>query len=49
MRLLWTHLSARESAQLRQRLITALDAMRDGEGPLTIDTPVRYVTATVRR
>ncbi|WP_461073144.1 class I SAM-dependent methyltransferase [Streptomyces pseudoechinosporeus] len=49
MRLLWTHLPAEESARLRQRLITALDAMRDGDGPLTIDTPVRYVTATVLR
>ncbi|MFD7229167.1 class I SAM-dependent methyltransferase [Streptomyces sp. NPDC059881] len=49
MRLLWTHLPAEESARLRRRLITALDAMRDGDGPLTIDTPVRYVTARVLR
>ncbi|MCX4717905.1 class I SAM-dependent methyltransferase [Streptomyces virginiae] len=49
MRLLWTHLPAQESARLRERLITALDAMRDGDGPLVIDTPVRYVTASVRR
>ncbi|MFD9718085.1 class I SAM-dependent methyltransferase [Streptomyces sp. NPDC059076] len=49
MRLLWTHLPDDESRRLRERLITALDAMRDGDGPLTIDTPVRYVTATVRR
>lgn len=49
MRLLWTHLPAEESARLRRRLITALDAMRDGDGPLTISTPVRYVTARVPR
>ncbi|SCD60563.1 class I SAM-dependent methyltransferase [Streptomyces sp. DvalAA-19] len=49
MRLLWTHLPEAESRRLRERLITALDAMRDGDGPLTIATPVRYVTATVRR
>lgn len=49
MRLLWTHLPEQESARLRERLITALDAMRDGDGPLTISTPVRYVIATVRR
>lgn len=49
MRLLWAHLPAEESARLRRRLITALDAMRDGDGPLTISTPVRYVTARVHR
>lgn len=49
MRLLWQHLPAKESAQLRARLITALDALRDGDGPLTIQTPVRYVTAVVAR
>ncbi|MCX4766682.1 class I SAM-dependent methyltransferase [Streptomyces sp. NBC_01275] len=47
MRLLWNHLSADKRLELRERLITSLDAMRDGDGPLTIDTPVRYVTATV--
>ncbi|QLQ36601.1 class I SAM-dependent methyltransferase [Micromonospora robiginosa] len=49
MRLLWQHLPVRESAELRERLITALDAMRPGVGPLTIPVPVRYVTATVAR
>ncbi|MET9502709.1 class I SAM-dependent methyltransferase [Streptomyces sp. NPDC006622] len=48
MRLLWNHLAEDKRRQLRERLITSLDAMRDGNGPLTIDTPVRYVTATVR-
>ncbi|MEU0345139.1 class I SAM-dependent methyltransferase [Streptomyces bobili] len=48
MRLLWNHLAQDKRQQLRERLITSLDAMRDGDGPLTIDTPVRYVTATVR-
>ncbi|MGH3939785.1 MAG: class I SAM-dependent methyltransferase [Pseudonocardiaceae bacterium] len=47
MRLLWQHLPPAEAAQLRDRLITALDAMRNGAGPLTIEVPVRYVTATV--
>jgi O-methyltransferase/aklanonic acid methyltransferase len=47
MRLLWNHLAQDKRQQLRERLITSLDAMRDGDGPLTIDTPVRYVTATV--
>ncbi|MEU6703764.1 class I SAM-dependent methyltransferase [Streptomyces wuyuanensis] len=49
MRLLWTHLPEEESARLSTRLISALDAMRDGDEPLTIDTPVRFVTAVVRR
>jgi O-methyltransferase/aklanonic acid methyltransferase len=48
MRLLWQHLAPAESQQLRERLITALDALRDGDGPLLLDVPVRYVTATVR-
>ncbi|WP_328938532.1 methyltransferase domain-containing protein [Streptomyces tauricus] len=48
MRLLWNHLADDKRQQLRERLITSLDAMRDGDGPLTIDTPVRYVTATAR-
>ncbi|MFF8322134.1 class I SAM-dependent methyltransferase [Streptomyces bobili] len=47
MRLLWNHLAPDKRQQLRERLITSLDAMRDGDGPLTIETPVRYVTATV--
>ncbi|GGX44655.1 class I SAM-dependent methyltransferase [Streptomyces fructofermentans] len=46
MRLLWNHLAADKRLQLRERLISSLDAMRDGDGPLTIDTPVRYVTAS---
>ncbi|PYC64839.1 methyltransferase [Micromonospora arborensis] len=49
MRLLWQHLPERESGDLRDRLIAALDAMRVGDGPLTIQVPVRYVTATVAR
>lgn len=49
MRLLWQHLPEAERAALRARLTTALDAMRDGDGPLTIEVPVRYVTATVAR
>jgi len=49
MRLLWEHLSVSAAARLRERLITALDAMRDGSGSLRIDTPVRYVTASVER
>ena len=49
MRLLWQHLPPAESHQLRTRLITALDAMRDGDAPLTIEVPVRYVTATGAR
>ncbi|MFE9119649.1 class I SAM-dependent methyltransferase [Streptomyces sp. NPDC007172] len=48
MRLLWNHLSDDKRQQLRTRLIGSLDAMRDGDGPVTIDTPVRYVTADVR-
>nr|BAB72050.1 AknG [Streptomyces galilaeus] len=47
MRLLWNHLAPDKRQELRERLITSLDAMRDGDGPLTIETPVRYVTATV--
>jgi O-methyltransferase/aklanonic acid methyltransferase len=47
MRLLWQHLPPAESQQLRERLITALDALRDGDGPLTLDVPVRFVRATV--
>ncbi|GGQ86295.1 class I SAM-dependent methyltransferase [Couchioplanes azureus] len=47
MRLLWQHLPPAESTELRERLITALDDMRDGPGPLSIPVPVRFVTATV--
>jgi O-methyltransferase/aklanonic acid methyltransferase len=49
MRLLWQHLPADEAQRLRDRLIPALDALRDGDGPLTIEVPVRYVSATVKR
>jgi O-methyltransferase/aklanonic acid methyltransferase len=49
MRLLWQHLPPAESQQLRERLITALDALRDGDGPVLLEVPVRYVTATVQR
>ncbi|MFI1169759.1 class I SAM-dependent methyltransferase [Streptomyces sp. NPDC020801] len=49
MRLLWDHLPAPDSRRLRERLVAALDGMREGEGPLTIPTPVRYVTARVAR
>ncbi|MFC9975265.1 class I SAM-dependent methyltransferase [Spirillospora sp. NPDC127200] len=48
MRLLWQHLPPEESQALRERLIGALDAMRDGDGPLTIEVPVRFVVATAR-
>ncbi|MGP4020970.1 class I SAM-dependent methyltransferase [Saccharopolyspora sp. 5N708] len=47
MRLLWQHLPERDAARLRARLIAALDALRDGSGPLTIEVPVRFVTAAV--
>ncbi|MEU9241648.1 methyltransferase domain-containing protein [Streptomyces sp. NPDC048385] len=49
MRLLWQHLPEKEVAALRTRLVTALDALRDGDGPVRIEVPVRYVTATVAR
>lgn len=47
MRLLWQHLPPEAAAALRQRLTTALDALRVDGGRLTIDVPVRYVVATV--
>ncbi|MFD4376794.1 class I SAM-dependent methyltransferase [Streptomyces sp. NPDC058486] len=46
MRLLWQHLPAYESAQLRARLIAELDRLR-GDGPLHLPTPVRFVLASV--
>ncbi|MFE7840161.1 class I SAM-dependent methyltransferase [Streptomyces sp. NPDC057474] len=49
MRLLWQHLPEAEAAALRARLTEALDALRDAEGVIHIDVPVRYVTATVAR
>lgn len=49
MRLLWQHLPEQEARQLRERLITALDAMREGNGPVRFDVPVRYVTGRVSR
>ncbi|MGW7418252.1 class I SAM-dependent methyltransferase [Streptomyces sp. NPDC054863] len=47
MRLLWQHLPEAEAAALRARLISSLDALRTDGGPVLIDVPVRYVTATV--
>ncbi len=49
MRLLWDHLAAADAAELRRRLTAALDAMRAGDGPLTVPVPVRFVTATAAR
>ncbi|MFD6227609.1 class I SAM-dependent methyltransferase [Streptomyces sp. NPDC060232] len=49
MRLLWEHLPDDDRERLRIRLTGALDAMRHDGGPLSIETPVRYVTATVAR
>ena len=46
MRLLWQHLPATESAELRERLITSLDAMRPAGEALVIRVPVRFVTST---
>lgn len=48
MRLLWQNLPEDDIRDLRERLITGLDAMR-GDGPLLIDVPVRFVVATVAR
>ncbi|MGW6460467.1 class I SAM-dependent methyltransferase [Streptomyces sp. NPDC055078] len=49
MRLLWEHLPEDDRERLRVRLTDALDGMRVDGGPLTIETPVRYVTASVAR
>ncbi|MFF4159689.1 class I SAM-dependent methyltransferase [Streptomyces sp. NPDC001678] len=49
MRLLWEHLGPADREALRRRLVSSLDAMRVDGGPLTIDTPVRYVTAVAAR
>ncbi|WP_017604185.1 class I SAM-dependent methyltransferase [Nocardiopsis alkaliphila] len=49
MRLLWEHLAEAQNRELRRTLITGLDAMRSGDDPLTIEVPVRYVTARVPR
>ncbi|MEU4353306.1 class I SAM-dependent methyltransferase [Streptomyces virginiae] len=49
MRLLWEHLPDDDRERLRVRLTGALDEMRHDGGPLSIETPVRYVTATVAR
>ncbi|MEU3353832.1 class I SAM-dependent methyltransferase [Streptomyces sp. NPDC037389] len=48
MRLLWEHLGPAEREALRERLVVGLDALRVAGGPVVIDTPVRYVTATTR-
>lgn len=45
MRLLWQHLPPAEATALRDRLVPALDALRDGDGPVRMDVPVRYVVA----
>ncbi|MFE7184689.1 class I SAM-dependent methyltransferase [Streptomyces erythrochromogenes] len=49
MRLLWEHLPDDDRERLRVRLTGALDEMRHDGGSLSIETPVRYVTATVAR
>ncbi|MDA0632773.1 methyltransferase domain-containing protein [Nonomuraea sp. MCN248] len=49
MRLLWQHLPAPQAAELRERLIGGLEALRRDGGPLVIDVPVRFVTARVAR
>lgn len=49
MRLLWEHLEPPARQRLRERLITGLDDMRDGDGQLILKTPVRYVIATRSR
>jgi O-methyltransferase / aklanonic acid methyltransferase len=49
MRLLWQHLPVAESRRLREKLVIGLDAMRSGDGPLVIETPVRFVTARMTR
>lgn len=49
MRLLWQNLPADQRQELRERLIAGLDAMRDGDAPLTIEVPVRFVTARIAR
>ncbi|MFF0066446.1 class I SAM-dependent methyltransferase [Streptomyces sp. NPDC005279] len=49
MRLLWQHLPQDEAAALRERLIGELDALRDGDGAVEIEVPVRYVTAKAAR
>ncbi|GAA3990679.1 methyltransferase domain-containing protein [Thermobifida alba] len=48
MRVLWQHLPEEEAAALRARLISALDAARPEGRPLTMDVPVRFVTARPR-
>ncbi|QNS09317.1 class I SAM-dependent methyltransferase [Streptomyces xanthii] len=49
MRLLWQHLPEAEAAALRERIITALDALRGEDGRVRFEVPVRYVTARVAR
>ncbi|MFH0520382.1 class I SAM-dependent methyltransferase [Streptomyces sp. M41] len=49
MRLLWEHLPDDDRERLRVRLTEALDDMRTDGGPVSIETPVRYVTASVAR
>ncbi|MFF5392530.1 class I SAM-dependent methyltransferase [Streptomyces sp. NPDC013012] len=49
MRLLWQHLPEDEAAALRERIVTALDALRTDGGRVRFEVPVRYVTARVAR
>lgn len=49
MGLLWRNLPDAQRDELRERLISSLDQMRDGDEPLRIDVPVRFVTAVVAR
>ncbi|MGH3982309.1 MAG: class I SAM-dependent methyltransferase [Pseudonocardiaceae bacterium] len=49
MQLLWQNLPVDQRQELRERLIAGLDAMRAGGAPLTIEVPVRFVTASVAR
>ncbi|MEU7181086.1 MULTISPECIES: class I SAM-dependent methyltransferase [Streptomyces] len=49
MRLLWQNLPDAPRKELRERLIEGLDGLRDANGGLAIDVPVRFVTAEVAR
>jgi O-methyltransferase/aklanonic acid methyltransferase len=45
MRLLWNNLPEQEQGRLETSIITELDARRTGDGLITMEMPVRYVTA----
>ncbi|MCO6008422.1 methyltransferase domain-containing protein [Actinoallomurus purpureus] len=45
MRLLWQWLSPDPTRRLEERIVAALEAERDAEGRIRIETPVRYVLA----